>query len=166
MLGTVLCPGFSETARSCPGHGEAGRNGKDELATPIFGRRLTDDVCERAAESAEASKPNIEADIRDTSWGLSEQEHRALHPPALKVPMRRLPEGGFEGPDEVRFRDVRHLGEIGDVKWPRIGAIDGITSPQHAAIQLLDGTGHDPIVTQPSANPARALASSRPDQAA
>jgi hypothetical protein len=156
MLGAVLCPGFSKTARSHPGHGEAGRDGKDELAIPIFGRRLTDDVCERSAESAEASKPNIEADICDTSWGLPEQEHRALHPAALKVPMRRLAKRSPKGPDEVRLRHVRDLGKVGDVERPGIGAIDCVAGSKHPPIELFHGPGHSAMLSGPAqTRPAR-----------
>src|SRR4029077_19784655 len=101
MLGAVLGPGFSKTARSHPGHGEAGRDGKHELAIAIFRRRIANDVRERSAESAKASKPNVEADVSDAALSLPEQEHRAFDPPTLKVAVRRLPESGFEGPDEM-----------------------------------------------------------------
>src|SRR6202163_1911703 len=136
MLGSGLGPGFSKTARSHPGHREAGRHGKHELAIAIFGRSVADYVAERAAESAEASKPDVEADVRDTSWGLPEQEHRALHAPALQIAMRRLAEGRPEGPDEMSLGNGRHLREAGDVKRLRIGSVDRVPSPQHAAIEL------------------------------
>src|SRR6266853_3278604 len=99
MLGPVLGPGFSKTARSHPGHREAGRYRKNELAIAIFGRRVTHDVRERPAESAKAPKPNIQADVRDAPLSLPQQEHRALDPPSLQVAMGRLAECGLEGPD-------------------------------------------------------------------
>jgi hypothetical protein len=144
MLCATSGPRFSKTARSCPGHGEAGRHGHHELAVSIFRRRVADDVAESPAESAQAAKPNVQADIRDASSRLSQQEHRALHPPALKVAMWCLTEGPPKGPDEVRLGDVRNLGEVWDVERLRVGTVDRVAGAQHPAIQLLHGAGHDP----------------------
>src|ERR1700676_5324061 len=112
MLGAALSPGFSKTARSHPGHREAGRHGKHELAIAILGRRVTNDFRERPAESTEAPKPNIKADVGDTSRGLPEQEHRPLHPPALQVTMRRLAKGRPKGPDEMSLGYRSDLREV------------------------------------------------------
>src|SRR5258708_9393669 len=109
MLGPVLGPGFSKTARSHPGHRKAGRHGKNELAIAIFGGGVTHDIRERPAESAKASKADIETDIRDAPLSLPEQEHRALDPPSLQVAMRRLPERGLERPHEGRLGVIREL---------------------------------------------------------
>src|ERR1700674_2659175 len=136
MLGAVLAPGFSKTAGSRPGHREAGRHGKDELAIAIFGRSVAHDFCESPAESAEAAKPNVEADVSDTSRGLPEQEHRALHPPALKVTVRSLAERRLEGPDEVGLGYVSDARKTYEIQRLRVSAIHRIAGSKHAAIQL------------------------------
>src|SRR4029077_5423415 len=148
MLGTVLGPGFSKTARSHPGHREAGRDGKNELAIAIFGRGVANDVRERAAESAEAAKPNIETDVRAAPLSLPQQEHRTLHPPALKVPMRCLAEGGLEGTNEMGFGYIRDLRKVGKIQRLRISAIHGVARPQHSAIDLLYGPAHDTMLSR------------------
>src|ERR1700682_428014 len=155
MLGAGLGLRFSKTARSHPGHREAGRHGKHELAIAIFGRSVTHDFCERPAESTETSKTNIETDIRDTAWSLPKQEHRPLHPPALQETMRRLAKSCPKGPDEMGLGHRSDLCEVGDVERLRIRAVDRVAGPQHPAIELLDGAGHDPIVPQPGTTPAR-----------
>src|SRR2546428_11198934 len=99
MLGAVLLPGFSETARSGPGHGEAVRHCKNEAPGPIVGRRLAHDVTKRAAESSKAPEPDVQADVGHGAVGLPQQEHGALDPPALQVAVRRLTKGRPEGPD-------------------------------------------------------------------
>src|SRR5258708_38516761 len=109
MVGPVLGPGFSKPARSHAWHREAGRDGKNELAIAIFGRRIAHDIRERPAESAEASKPNIQTDIRDAPLSFPQQEHRALDPPSLQVAMGRLAERGLERPNEVGLGDIRDL---------------------------------------------------------
>ena len=155
MLRAVLGPGFSKTARSHPGHREAGRHGKNEFAIAIRGRSVTNDFCERPAESTEASETNIETDIRDTAWSLPKQEHRPFHPPALQETMRSLAKSRPKGPDEMGFGDRSDPCEVRDVERLRIRAVDRVAGPQHPAIELLDGAGHDPIVSQPGTTPAR-----------
>src|SRR3954451_14050871 len=98
---------FSKTARSRPGHREAVRNGLRLGARAVRARRLADDLAEGPAERAEAAEADVEADVGDAAIGLDEQEHRPLDAPALEVAVRRLAEGGAEGADEVRLRDVR-----------------------------------------------------------
>src|ERR1700681_4010811 len=139
MLGSGLGPGFSKTARSHPGHREAGRHGKHELAIAIFGRRIAHDVAEGPAESAEASKSDIETDVGDASVRLPQQEHRALHTPALQIAMWGLAKSRSKGPDEMSLGNRRNLREARDVQRLGIGSVDRIPSPQHAAIELLQG---------------------------
>src|SRR6266849_4519213 len=123
MLGSVRGPGFSKTARSHVGHREAARHRFDLGALAIFAGRDADDVTKCAAEGAEAVEADIEADVGDASLGLAQLEHRALDPPALEVAVRRL-------------------GELVDVEWLRVRAIDRVPGAKHAAIELFDGAAH------------------------
>src|SRR5712692_6518365 len=110
-LDDVFRPGFSKTARSCPGHREAVRDGQDRPALAIGRWRLADDVAKAPAEGAEAGEADVEADVRHTPVGRPQQEHGAFDPPALQVPMRRLAKRCSEGADEVRLRDVGDTSE-------------------------------------------------------
>src|SRR5262245_11144078 len=84
---------FSETARSRPRSREARGNGSEVgRLPPVRARRLADDLGERPAERSHAREADVEADLRDAALALAEQEHRALDPPALQVPVRRLAE--------------------------------------------------------------------------
>src|SRR5829696_4460268 len=87
---------FSETARSHPAHHEAGGHRQRPRSVPVDRRRLTHDAGERAAERAEAREADVEADLGHAEVGLAQQRHRALHPPALKVAVGSLAEGGVE----------------------------------------------------------------------
>src|SRR4051795_9104951 len=95
--------GFSETARSRPGHREAGRDGRRVGAGAVGGRGLADDPAERAAERPEAHEADVEADLGDGAIGLPEQRHRPFDAAALQVPVRGLAEGGAKRPDEMAF---------------------------------------------------------------
>src|SRR6266480_2890457 len=101
MLLAVLDEGFSETARSHPGHREACRRVDDRAAGAIVRRRHADDFAERPAEGAEAVEADVEADVGDAAPGLAQHEHRALDAPALQIAMRSLAERGAEGADEM-----------------------------------------------------------------
>src|SRR5260370_41200120 len=105
----------------------------------MFGRRVAHDIRERPAESAKASKPNIETDIRDASLSLPQQEHRALDPPSLPVAMGCLAERGLERPNEVGLGALRYLREIRDVQRHRVRAVHRITRSKHPAVELLRG---------------------------
>src|SRR5712692_5868764 len=142
MLGAVRRPGFSKTARSHVGHREAARNRFDLGAIAVFAGRDPDDVTKCAAEGAEAVEADIEADVGDASLGLAQLEHRALDPPALEVAVRRLAEGHAERPYEMGLGDERNLGEVVDVEWLRVCAIDRVPGAKHAAIRLLDSAAH------------------------
>src|SRR3954454_24338008 len=83
---------FSETARSRPGHRKAVRDRQRHRAQPVLRRRLPDDRAEGPAERPEAGEAGVEADLGHAAVGLAQQEHRALHAPALEVAMRRLAE--------------------------------------------------------------------------
>src|SRR5438477_12723114 len=87
MLFAVLAQGLlqkcSVSAWPHPGHGEAGRRGYHLTASAVVGRIDAHDVAERAAESAQAPKADVEADVGDAAPSPAEQEHRALDPPPL-----------------------------------------------------------------------------------
>src|SRR5437773_1253355 len=142
MLSGVLLPGFSKTARSCPAHREAVWHSKEVAPCLVVRGRLADDVAKRAAESSKAPEPDVKADVGHGAVGLPQQEHGALDPPALQVAVRRLTKGRPEGPDEMRLGNVRKLREVGYVERPRVGAVDGVAGPEHAAVGLLDGAAH------------------------
>src|SRR5262245_36720492 len=109
-------PRFSKTARASPRHHEAGRHRRHLSLLPEAGRRLADDLVERAAECAQAAEADVEADIGDAAIGRSQQEHRALDAPALQVAVRCLTEGVAEGANEVRLRDLGDLREMRDAE--------------------------------------------------
>src|SRR2546429_9738968 len=92
--------GFSKTARSRPGHREAGGDGLNGTALAVGRGRLTDDVAKTPAERAQAGKSHVEADIRNAAVGRAQQEHGAFDPPALQGPVGGLAEGRSERSDE------------------------------------------------------------------
>src|SRR4030088_2138995 len=134
--------GFSETARSCPGHGEAGGDRHDGSAAAVGGWRLADDVAEDPAEGAEAAETDVEADVGHAAIGRAQQEHRAFDSTPLQVPVWRLAKGCAERSDEVRLRDVRNSSEGGQVERLGIGAVHGIARAEHSAVDLLNGAAH------------------------
>src|SRR5215210_3084713 len=94
---------FSKTARSRPFLREATRDAAQVGGPPAVGRRrVADDRLEGPAEGAEAVEADVQADLAHAPVGLPQKEHRALDPPPLEVPVGGLPEGGAEGPYEVR----------------------------------------------------------------
>src|SRR5487761_74715 len=98
MLGPTFCSGFSKTARSHPGHREAGRHRQMASARAICNGRVAHDLVEGAAESAEAVEADLEADVGHAPIAFAQQEHRALDPAPLEVTMRRFAKGRSEGP--------------------------------------------------------------------
>src|SRR5690348_12309737 len=102
-LNALSRPGFSETARSRPGHREARRHRQRGPVAAVLARRHAHDRTERAAERAEAGEAHVEADLGDARVGRAQQEHRALDAPPLQVAVRRLAERRAEGADEVRL---------------------------------------------------------------
>src|SRR5215204_7112464 len=90
-LGRCLDSHFSETARSDPGHGEAGRHGVRLRGLLAEGRRRpTHDLPEGTAERAEAGEADGEADVGHAAVGVAEQGHRPFRPPTLQVAVGRL----------------------------------------------------------------------------
>src|SRR5260370_7320993 len=142
MLGSVRGPGFSKTAGSHVGHREAARHRFDLGTCAIFAGCDAEDVTEWAAEGAEGVEADIEADVSDAALGLAQLEHCALNPPALEVAVRHLAESRAKRPYEVGLGDERNLGEVVDVEWLRVRAIDRVPGAKHAAIELLDGAAH------------------------
>src|SRR6266550_4083763 len=123
MLLTVLAERFSKTAGSHPAHRVARGRENHVAASPIVGRGLAHDLAECAAE----------------------QVHGPLHAPALKVAVRRLAERGSECADEVGVGDVGDFGQTGDVEGLRVDPVDRVAGAKHAAVELLDGEGHEMI---------------------
>ena len=105
-------------------------------------KELADDLPERATEGPQAVEADVEADVGDAAVGLAQQEHRALHTPPLQVTMRRLPEDGAEGADEVRLGDIGHRGHGADVERLGVGAVHGVAGAQQAPVQVLDFSAH------------------------
>src|SRR6266550_7624002 len=145
MLLTVLAERFSKTAGSHPAHRVARGRENHVAASPIVGRGLAHDLAECAAEGAEAVEAHVEADVGDAPLGSAEQVHGPLHAPALKVAVRRLAERGSECADEVGVGDVGDFGQTGDVEGLRVDPVDRVAGPEHPAVQLLDGEGHEMI---------------------
>src|SRR5262249_61972991 len=77
---------FSETARSRPGHGEAGRDGATYRRAAAAGGdgRDADDLAERPAGGAQAGEADGEADGGHAAVGVAQQPHRALEPAAAR----------------------------------------------------------------------------------
>src|SRR2546423_1845497 len=134
MLLAVRRGRFSKTAvspaRPHVGHRETGRRPYRGGARSIVRWIDADDVSKRPAEGAQAHEADVEAYIGDGTFCLAQQEHRPLDTPALEVSVRRLAEGGSEGPDEVRLRHVRHRRQRGNVKRLGVGAVDRIAGAQ------------------------------------
>src|SRR3954469_11249526 len=141
-LAAAARPGFSETARSRPGHGEAGRHGHAGGARAVLGGRLAHDRAERPAERPQAGEADVEADVGHAAVGLDEQEHRPLDAPALEVAVRRLAERRPERPDEVRLGDVGDPRERGYVERLRVAAVHRVAGAQQTAVGLEPGI-HD-----------------------
>src|SRR5919108_236166 len=79
------------------------------MAPAVAGGGLAHDLAEGPAEGSQAGEGDIEADIGDAAVGLAQEEHRALDPSPLQVPVRRLAEHLAEAAAEVRRRDAhRH----------------------------------------------------------
>jgi hypothetical protein len=123
-------------------HLHAVRGDDGSVAGAIGGRRLADDVAEGAAERPEAAESDVEADIGDAAISLAQEEHGALHAPALEVAMRGLAEDGAEAADEVRLRDVRDRGDGADIERLGVGAIHRIPRAEEASVELLDVAAH------------------------
>src|SRR2546425_1704291 len=147
-LDRVSRPGFSKTARSRPGHGEAVRDGHDGPALPLFARRFADDLLKTPAERAQAGESDVQADLCHVTVRRTQQIHGALDAAALEIAMGRLAEGRAEGPDEVRLRNMRDAGERGNGERLRVGAVHRVTGAQHSAVELLYPPAH-PVITPP-----------------
>ncbi len=62
--------------------------------------------------------------------------------------MRRLPEHGAEGADEVRLGDVGDRGHGAHVERLRVGPVHRIAGAQEAPIQVLDFAAHGATLRQ------------------
>src|SRR2546423_9232882 len=146
MAATLIAtsrPRFSKTARSRPHHRDAiGRRRDRPRPAAVLRGRLADDVAERAAEGPEAGEADVEADLGHAAVALAQQEHRALHAPALQVPVWRLAERRAEGADEVRLGDVGDARQRRDVERLGVRAVHHVARAKEAAIGFLDGAAH------------------------
>src|SRR5262249_36520606 len=138
---------FSKTARSRPGHQEAGRHGRHAAAPPESGRRFAHDGLERPAEGSQAVEPDVEADVRDAATRRAEEEHRALDAPPLEVPVWRLAERRAKRADEVRVGHSRDPREARDTERLRKRAVHRVSRAQHPTVALLDRSTHPAIFT-------------------
>src|SRR5260370_42695953 len=105
-LDDVARAGFSKTARTCPGHREAGRDRHDRPALAVGAWRLADNVAETPTECAQTVEADVEADGRHATAGRAQGEHGALNPPALGVPGWGVAKRRTKRSGEVRIRDV------------------------------------------------------------
>src|SRR3954451_7661768 len=144
---------FSETARSRPGHAEAGRRGPDGRAPAVLAPRLADDGAGRAAECAEAGEADVEADLGDAAVRLAQEEHRALDAPALQIAVRRLAERDAKRADEVRFRHMGDAGEPAHVERLGVRPVHRVAGAQHPAVGVLHGPAHGTPPAVDSADP-------------
>jgi hypothetical protein len=142
MLGSVRSPGFSETARSCPGHDKAGRSLNGLFTLSVFTGCNPDDVSKRPTERSEAGETDVETDVGHGSVRLAEHEHRAFDASSLEISMGRLSKRPLEGSDEVGLGNACDLRKIRDVERVRVRPVDGVSGAQHAAIQLFDSAPH------------------------
>ena len=85
---------------------------------------------------------DVKADVAYAALGLTQKEHRPLDAAPLEVAVRRLAEGGPEGPDEVRLGDVGDLRKGRDVERPRVVAVHGVARAKHPAVGLFDRPAH------------------------
>jgi hypothetical protein len=122
---------------------DAVRRDDGSVSHPIARWRFTNDPGEGAAEGAEACEADIEADIGHASLGLAEQEHRALDPPSLEVPMRRLAENAAEAAAEVRGRDMGHGGHRADVERLGVRTVHRVAGAQQTPVQILGLPTHE-----------------------
>ena len=95
-----------------------------------------------AAEGPEAGEADIEADVSHAAVGPSQEVHPPLDAAPLKVAVRRLPECGAKGSDEVRLRGGCDSRELGDVKGFGIGDVHRIPGTEHPPVGFLACTGH------------------------
>jgi hypothetical protein len=112
------------------------------MSLAVARRRLADDLAERPAEGSQAHEADVEADVSDAAVGLAQEEHRALHPAPLQVPVRGLPEDITEAADEVRLGDVRDCRHRTDVERLGVGPVHRVAGAKEASVQILDVATH------------------------
>jgi len=117
---------------------------RDDRPMPraVPGWCLSHDRVEGAAECSQTGEADTEADVGHAPIGLAEQEHRALDPPPLEVPVRPLAEHCVEAADEVRGRDVHDGGHGPYVKRLGVGAIHRVAGPEQAPVEVLGFAAH------------------------
>jgi hypothetical protein len=108
----------------------------------------TDDLGECAAERAQTAESDCHADLGHTHVVVAQEEHRSLHPPALKVAVWRLAEDSLELSDEVGSRHVGECGELADVERLSIPAVHVVAGAQEPKIHRFGPTVHQAIVSR------------------
>jgi hypothetical protein len=111
-------------------------------ARAVARRRLSDCHPKHPAERAQATEAHVEADLCHRTVGLSQQLHRSLNAPALKVPVWGLAERGPELAAEVRRRYVGQLRQRGNVEALRERPIHRVAGTQHPPVAILDRARH------------------------
>src|SRR2546428_12666835 len=134
--------GFSKTAWSGPGHGEARGHGSGYAAAAIGARRFAHDLAERSTERAQAGEADVEADVGHAPGRLAQQEHRALDTAALQVAVRGLAERRVERADEVRLGYDRDPRQRGKVERLGVGAVHRVAGAKHPPIAVLHRLAH------------------------
>jgi hypothetical protein len=99
----------------------------------IPGRRHPVRPPEARREGADALQADLEADLGDAMVGVAQQRGGALEPPGQEVLMRRLAERPPELPAEVRGREVRGAGELGDVQRLPVAGVGEVLRAEQMA---------------------------------
>jgi hypothetical protein len=97
---------------------------------------------EDPAERAQAAETDIEANVRYAPIAGSQEKHRPLDAPSLKIAVRGFPESRAEGADEVRLRRPRNPREAWNGKRFRKRAIHRIPCAQHPSIAFFHRSAH------------------------
>src|SRR6185295_12028544 len=88
---------------------------------------------EAGREGADAPQADRETDVRDGAVRVAEQLGCALEPAVQEVLVRCLAEGAGELPAEVRRREPRRAGELGDVERLAVAGVHEVLRAQEVA---------------------------------
>lgn len=152
--------------RSHRGELDAVRRDDRAVSYAISARGLADDLPEGSAECPEAAEADLEAHVGDGAVRLTHEKHRALNPPTLQVPMRRLAEHGAEAAAEIGRRDVGHRGYRAHIERLGEPAIHRVPGAQQAPIQIFGFAAHPPTLGEGPDPRGRTRTHARPGMAA